>query len=126
MLAAAAAFAAVHMIMTRTEKKETASAGRYAVARLAGEEWGRWSLGEDQVIEIDTDYGHNELTIRDGAAFMTEADCPDKYCMEMGKAVNPGSTIVCLPHRLVIEIVRENASGSEISDSSLTPDAVAK
>lgn len=113
--------------MVRTEETgASSSGGLYAVARLAGEEWGRWPLDKNQVIEIDTNYGHNELTIENGAAFMTEADCPDRYCIEMGKAVNPGSTIVCLPHRLVIEIVSENSSDSESSDSSLTPDAVAK
>ena len=40
---------------------------------------------------------------------MEDADCPDKVCVKTGKIKNPGQTIVCLPHRTVIEITGDNA-----------------
>ena len=54
---------------------------------------------------------------------MTDADCPDKYCIQMGKATHTGDTIVCLPHKLVIEIT---SSASDDSSSDLDIDTVAR
>jgi len=34
-----------------------------------------------------------------------EADCPDKICVKHTNIKNAGETIICLPHKLVIEIV---------------------
>lgn len=45
--------------------------------------------------------GHNTVTIKDGKIAVTEASCPDHYCMERGYC-NSGAQIVCLPNRLVI------------------------
>ena len=71
--------------------------------RVDGQVVGIWSLAEDREEDIDTEYGHNHLSIRQGAAYMTEADCPDGYCMQQKKITGIGETIVCLPHRLVVE-----------------------
>ena len=103
--------------------KNEKSSNLCVTAEVDGKEWGSWSLDKDQVIEIDTDYGHNELTIKDGAAYMTDADCPDKYCIQMGKATHTGDSIVCLPHKLVIEIT---SSASDASSSDLDIDTVAR
>jgi hypothetical protein len=44
------------------------------------------------------------LVIKDGKAFIQNADCPDKICAEHKPISKTGETIVCLPHKLVIEI----------------------
>ena len=36
---------------------------------------------------------------------MLEADCPDQVCVRQGWVQDRTVPIVCLPHRLVIEIV---------------------
>lgn len=56
----------------------------------------------DRVLEIDTAYGHNTVTVKDGKLRITQADCPDGYCMDH-RPKSSGAPIVCLPHRLVIE-----------------------
>lgn len=48
--------------------------------------------------------GENHIVIHDGKVSMTDADCPDKLCVNMGKISKTGETIVCLPHRVVVEI----------------------
>ena len=48
--------------------------------------------------------GTNLVTIRDGAIAVTEASCPDHYCMKRGFCVS-GTDIVCLPNRLVIRFL---------------------
>ena len=45
--------------------------------------------------------GYNKIIITENGAKVTEADCPDKLCIEQGeRGIYP---IVCLPHKLVIE-----------------------
>lgn len=62
-------------------------------------------------IEIDTEYGHNTVHVEPGAISVTEADCPDGICMRQGKLSSAGVPIVCLPHRLVIEIYGDAIDG---------------
>lgn len=64
------------------------------------------SLKVDQTLTIKSTNGSNTVTIRDGAVAVTEADCPDHYCMRRGFC-SGGSEIVCLPNRLVIRFVGE-------------------
>ena len=49
----------------------------------------------------------NILVIENGKAYISEADCPDKICVAHRKISKTGETIVCLPHKLVIEISKE-------------------
>lgn len=67
------------------------------------------SLSQDQVIEIDTEYGHNTVTVADGKLSVTNADCPDGYCMTKPK--DGGAPIICLPHRLVIKFTSSVPDG---------------
>ena len=53
------------------------------------------------------DGGYNVITVKDGKIAVTEADCPDHYCMMRGFC-NGGTEIVCLPNRLVIRFLGES------------------
>ena len=60
-------------------------------------------LSVDQEFTVPApDGGSNTVTVRGGAIAVTEATCPDRYCMHRGFC-DGGSSIVCLPNRLVIE-----------------------
>ncbi len=48
--------------------------------------------------------GSNTVVIENGTVYMKDADCPDKLCEKTGKISKNGETIVCLPHRVVVEI----------------------
>ena len=48
--------------------------------------------------------GTNHIVIQDNAVYMPDADCPDKLCVHTGTIHKTGETIVCLPHRVVVEI----------------------
>ncbi len=62
------------------------------------------SLNIDQEFSIN---GHNTMTVKNGSIAVTDADCPDKYCMNRGFC-SGGTDIVCLPNRLVIHFVAES------------------
>ena len=64
-------------------------------------------LHTDREIRIDSPTGgHNIVTVKDGAIAVTEATCPDHYCMHRGFCTG-GTQIVCLPNRLVISFLDE-------------------
>ena len=52
------------------------------------------------------DNSWNVVTVRDGKIAVTEATCPDHYCMHRGFC-SSGAQIVCLPNKLVIRFVGE-------------------
>ena len=63
-------------------------------------------LSMDQEFTVTTETGTNTITVRDGKIAVTEANCPDHYCMDRGFC-NSGTQIVCLPNRLVITFLDE-------------------
>lgn len=50
---------------------------------------------------------HNTVELRDEEIRIKSADCPDQICVLTGYISKPGQTIVCLHHRLVIEVVSD-------------------
>ncbi len=71
-------------------------------------------LSRDTTVTLG-DGGHtNTLVIADGAAFVTDADCPDRVCVHRGAIRCAGESIVCLPHRLVIAVVGGADGGTDI------------
>ena len=63
-------------------------------------------LAVDRVLTVESKYGTNVVTVRDGKIAVTQADCPDHYCMDRGYC-SSGAQIVCLPNRLVIKFVAQ-------------------
>ena len=55
----------------------------------------------DQEKTVQSDFGTNVITVRDGKIAVTHADCPDGYCMKRGFC-SGGAEIVCLPNRVII------------------------
>ena len=63
-------------------------------------------------IHVTTDSGgENTITVKDGKIGVTAANCPDHYCMDRGMC-SGGTQIVCLPNRLIIRFVGEQAVDS--------------
>lgn len=46
----------------------------------------------------------NRLIIQDGAAWISEATCPDKVCIHQGRITMNGELLVCLPNRVIVTI----------------------
>ena len=81
----------------------------YAEITSQGELIRTVDLSVDQEFTVTTPGGGiNIITVRDGSIAVTEANCPDHYCMDRGFC-SSGAQIVCLPNRLVIRFVGEQA-----------------
>ncbi len=81
--------------------------GGYAVVVQDGKETATYPLDEDISVTITSGTGFNTLVIKDGKADVTDADCPDKLCVNQHSISCDGETIVCLPNRLVVRVVSE-------------------
>lgn len=118
--------------------------GADAVIDVNGELYGTYPLSQDRVIDIDSEFGHNQAVIADGKIYMAESDCPDSYCLGQHRASggidSSNRTIVCLPNRVVISVsggsggnegkdndmgqAVDGVSGGRVSDTPDAPDAV--
>ena len=80
----------------------TRESGAEAVVTVDGTEVGRYPLSKAGTFPLNG--GTNILVIENGEAWVTEANCPDKICMGMGKISRNGDFIACLPNRLLIVV----------------------
>ena len=83
----------------------TSGAGAQVRVRVDGAVVGTFPLSEETEYEIAGIGGYNRLVIEGGEAYLEEADCPDGLCVGMGKISRSGQSIICLPHKVVVDIV---------------------
>lgn len=79
----------------------------YAEVTLDGKTIKKIPLSEhkgDEKIDIKTPFGYNTLEVRDNSIKVIDADCRDKICEKSDFISEPGQIIVCLPHKLMVEI----------------------
>lgn len=72
------------------------------------------SLSADSETTITTSLGTNVVAVRDGAVCVIEADCDNHDCIRQGSIDAPGQQIICLPHRLWIEVVADGGSAGQM------------
>ncbi len=93
----------------------TKSEGAKIVITVDGEAYKTLDLNKDTTLNIDDHMGHkNMIVVKDGTVKMTEANCPDKLCVKHKSIHYSHETIVCLPHKLVVEIIDGETSDVDI------------
>lgn len=85
------------------------TSAHYAVITQNKKEYGKYDLRVDQEIKIDDE---NTLQIKNNEIKMIQATCPDHVCIKQGAISKKGQSIICLPHKLIVEVV----SGDEEQD----------
>ncbi|MEK5236355.1 NusG domain II-containing protein [Paenibacillus sp. FSL L8-0470] len=82
-----------------------------AVITVNGKEYKTVSLTkEEQIIEMKTKFGHNILKVYDYGIQMTYSDAPLPIALEMGFISRPRQQIICIPARLMVEVVNPDRS----------------
>ncbi|MFR2054405.1 MAG: NusG domain II-containing protein [Collinsella sp.] len=69
-------------------------------------------LNQNTTKTVTTDLGTNLIEIKDGRVHVEEADCPNQDCVHQGWVDAAGEQIVCLPHKLTVDIVDESAKAT--------------
>ena len=81
--------------------------GTVAVIRVNGEIYKKINLDTVTVaydIKIKTEYGYNKIHIDRGSICVSESDCHDQICVRQGAISSDGVPIICMPHRVTVEI----------------------
>ncbi|HUT65337.1 MAG TPA: NusG domain II-containing protein [Spirochaetota bacterium] len=65
-------------------------------------------LDEDRVVEVEGPLGITEVLISDGEAWVRSSPCREKICIKMGRIKRVSEQVVCIPNRVVVEVVGEN------------------
>lgn len=71
--------------------------------------------GKTESFLYQDEHGHENLVVRTGTSVkIQEANCRDQVCVRMRAISEPGETILCLPHRLLVEV---QSTGDEPVDN---------
>lgn len=84
--------------------------GSFVQVTVDGKVYKELPLDEDNVIIIEGKGGTNKLSIHNGYADMTDADCPDKLCVKQKKIHYNGESLICLPHKVVVTVISDKES----------------
>ena len=69
-------------------------------------------LSQDDALTVTSSAGTNVIEVQAGKVRVSEADCPNQDCVEQGWISKAGQQIVCLPHKLVVNITDEDAASA--------------
>lgn len=78
--------------------------GDYLVVEQDGKVIKKLPMDEDTEFTVNYGGHYNIVVIKDKKAYIKEADCLDQICVHMHPIEKEGQTIICLPHRLFLEI----------------------
>ena len=71
---------------------------------VAGKVYGTYDTGTDRVIDIESGTDKNTFEIKNGYVSMINSNCKGYDCVHEHSISRQGETIVCLPHKVVLEI----------------------
>ena len=74
---------------------------------IDGAEYGTYSLLEEQTITIEQNGNLNIIEIKDGEAYMKDANCPDQLCVDQNEISYDKESIICLPNKVVITVTSD-------------------
>ncbi len=86
-----------------------AKTGNQVEISVDKEVYGIYDLFKDQKIPVKIDGKvTNTVVIDHQKVYMQEASCPDHLCEKQGVITGSGKQIVCLPNRVVVQILSED------------------
>lgn len=85
--------------------------GKSFTVTLDGREVLRATLSRDGEYPIrQPDGAVNVITVENGQVYVREANCRDGLCMRQGRTKTAAKTLVCLPHKLVVTVIKDETS----------------
>lgn len=89
----------------------TKQEGSKVVVTIDGEVYDTMELKEEATYTVEGEQGEvNTFQIKDGVVDMIDANCPDKLCVKQKDIHYNHETIVCLPNKVVVEIISSEDS----------------
>ena len=74
-----------------------------------------------EIYEFVDDHGHENTVVREGLiVYISDANCQDLLCVQQGQISEVGETLVCLPNRVLVEIVSDGVDIEDDNDVDIT------
>ena len=93
--------------------------GRYnsnRYVRISGwKEQLTFPINENRKISVNGPLGVTDVVIRDGEVWIKDSPCKNKICIKMGKIKRPGEQVICVPNRVVVEIIGKGGNIDAVS-----------
>lgn len=71
-----------------------------------------YDLETNQNIILDNRNGNvNEIVIKDGEVYVSSSNCLNQNCVRHNPISRNGEMIVCIPHKVVIQVLNNNDNG---------------
>ncbi len=84
----------------------------FVFVSVDGETVGVYALNTDRELNIPSDNGgENLLKIENGTARMISANCPNGDCIRHKAISQSNESIVCLPHKVVVTVIKDPSEG---------------
>ena len=84
-----------------------AAVALYAVIQNSDGFYQALPLGEDTTVTVTGTLGTNIIEVADGRVRCLESDCSNQTCVKQGWVSGRGQTVVCLPHKLIVQVVAD-------------------
>jgi hypothetical protein len=68
------------------------------------------SLSTNQTLAVSGPLGNTLVTIHQGEVHVADSPCRAKICVNTGNILHVGQLIVCVPNKVVVRIIGEEAS----------------
>ncbi len=92
-----------------------AAVALYAVIQNSDGFYQVLSLGEDATVTVTGSLGTNIIEVANGRVRCLESDCSNQTCVKQGWVSGRGQTVVCLPHKLIVQVVADLADAVPLS-----------
>ena len=66
------------------------------------------TLNNGEIIEIQTEYGYNKFLYKNNSIKCIDTDCKDKIELKAGTIYKVNQILVCMPHKLTVQILGKN------------------
>lgn len=84
--------------------------GAFARVSVDGRIIADYALSRDLETVIEGYGGSLKLVIKDGSVDVTDSTCPDKICVRHRPVTRTGESIICMPNRVVVEIISDDGA----------------
>ena len=84
-----------------------AAVALYAVIQNSDGFYQALPLGEDATVTVMGSLGTNIIEVANGRVRCLESDCSNQTCVKQGWVSGRGQTVVCLPHKLIVQVVAD-------------------
>ena len=92
-----------------------AVAALYAVIQNSDGFYQALPLSEDTTVTVTGSLGTNIIEVANGRVRCLESDCSNQTCVKQGWVSGRGQTVVCLPHKLIVQVVADPADAVPLS-----------